>query len=210
MSRPSAARSRLLAVLGGLLLATACASPSQTTASGAGPEWIDRPGVTDEGDNRVLYAVGIAADNPNPAARRGAALANGRSELARSLATLVQGLVKSYMATNRDHYEMDTASSVEYYEDLTRQVTEEVLVGSRQVDTYLDPIDRTYYVRMRLALDDVLASYRQQMQAAYYREASRQRIKVKADEFEKDLDTQLENLRDMRADEINRAFGVGG
>lgn len=206
---PLTTRLSLLTLLGGALLAVGCSSPkSLTTTGGSGPEWIDRPnGVFDEGSARVVYAVGSAADNPNPAARRMQAMARARSELARSLAVLVQGMVKDYMAVNRDFYEMDTASSVEYYEDISRQVTDEMLVGSRQVDAYRDPSDNTYYVLVRLDFDDVISSYRAQMQAAYRREATRKRIKASADEFERDLDEQLDKLNEMKADEMNQAFG---
>ena len=157
----------------------------------------------------MIFAVGIAADNPNPAARRSQAIARGRSELARTLQTSVQSMVKDYMQTNRDFYDMDTASSMEYFEDISRQVTDEVLVGSRQVNAWRDPADNTLYVLMRLDFDDVIAEYKASMSQAYAREAQRKRIKANADAFEDELDTQIDKLRAMEADAVRDLLDSG-
>lgn len=211
MSPRTRASIALAAMLACVVPTIGCASGNHATmpVSTNAPEWIDRPnGLFDEGSSRVVYAVGIAADNPNPAARRNMAISRGRAELARTLQTVVQGLVKDYMSTNRDFYDMDTASSVEYYEDISRQVTDEVLVGSRQERAYRDPIDNTLYVLMRLDFDDVVSSYRAQMNAAFAREAVRKRIKAQADSFEGELDKQLEKLRGMEADAVAQLLGT--
>ena len=151
----------------------------------------------------MIYAVGIAADNPNPAARRNQALARGRSELARTISTRCQSLVVDYMQTNRDLYDMDGASSVEYYEDISRQVSDETLIGSQQARAWRDPEDGTYYVLMMLNFDDMIMEYKAKMQAAYQREAQRQRIKASAEDFESKLDEQLAKLDAMEATELN-------
>lgn len=202
--------------LGALVLAlgvTSCGSTpdtAQTPVSQNGPAWIDRPqNVFDEGSAVVIQAVGIAADNPNPAARRQMAITRARQELAATMGTLVQGMVVSYMDTNRDFYDMDSASSTEYYQDITRQVTQEMLVGSKAVDAWRDPIDNTYYVLMRLDLDDVILSYKSKMNGAYEREKTRQRIKANAMDFQKQLDDQLDKLNNMDAGQINSEL-MGG
>jgi len=98
----------VVVVLAAALFVVGCSTtPSASSpVSGGGPAWIDQPnGAYDEGSARVVYAVGIAANNPNPATRRNMALTRGRTELARTLSTMVQGMVKDYMSTNRDFYD---------------------------------------------------------------------------------------------------------
>lgn len=202
--------------LGALILALGVAScssaekPAQTPVAQNGPAWIDRPqSVFDEGSNVVIQAVGLAADNPNPAIRRQMAITRARQELAATMGTLVQGMVVSYMDTNRDFYDMDSASSTEYYQDITRQVTQEMLVGSKAVDAWRDPITNDYYVLMRIDLDDVISSYKSKMNGAYEREATRKRIKANAMDFQKQMDGQLDKLNGMDADAIQDEFLSG-
>lgn len=171
------------------------------------PLWIDQPqSLADEGNNVVIYAVGSAADNPNRSARRNMALTRARQELAATMGVLVQSMVVSYMDTNRDFYDMDSASSTEYYQDISRQVTQEMLVGSKQVDAYRDPISNEYYVLMRVDLDDVINSYKSKMSGTYDREATRRRIKANMEEFQGQMDAQLDQLRSMDAADLEAAL----
>lgn len=171
------------------------------------PLWIDQPqSLADEGNNVVIYAVGSAADNPSSSARRKMAQARARQELGATLGVLVQSMVVSYMDTNRDFYDMDSASSTEYYQDISRQVVQEMLTGSQQVDAYRDPITNEYYVLYRLDLDSVINSYRSKMSGTYEREATRRRIKANMDEFQAEMDAQLDKLRDMDAATLEAAL----
>ncbi len=203
----------LLAALMTAVVAVGCSSPqSQGLANSRNsPEWISRPNRIDgEGSERVIFAVGISNSNPNRALQQSQARTRARTELARTVNVLVQSMVKDYMATNRDYYEsMDTSSSTEYTQDISRQVTDQMISGAKQWDEYHDPIDQTYFVLYRMDLDDVILSYRDQMNAAFRREVTRKRIKADADEFEADLDEQLDKLNGMTADQIDALLGGG-
>jgi hypothetical protein len=175
------------------------------------PEWISRPSeAADEGTERALFAVGMADTNPNRSMQYTQARSRARTELARTVNVLVQSMVKDYMGSNRDYFEsMDTASSTEYTQDISRQVTQQMISGAKQWDDYHDPIDKTYFVLYRMDLDDVILSYADQMNAAFRREVTRKRIKVDADEFEADLDKQLDKLNEMTSAQINALVGGG-
>mgnify|MGYP003702464365 CR=1 FL=1 len=206
------ATSLLLLILT-VVVTPSCSSTgsSDLSTSRNSPEWISRPSrVGDEGRERAIFAVGMADTNPNRSMQYSQARSRARTELARTVNVLVQSMVKDYMESNRDYYEsMDTATSVEYTQDISRQVTQQMISGSKQWDDYHDPIDKTYFVLFRMDLDDVILSYRDQMNAAFRREVTRKRIKVDADDFEADLDKQLEKLNGMTAEQIDALVGGG-
>lgn len=201
--------SKLTLWLGALALsclAVGCAGTNEakTPTSEGGPTWIDQPnGAYDDGGEMVIYAVGIAANNPNPAARRSMAGTRARDELARTIATSVKGLVQDYMNTNRDFYDMDGASSVEYFEQISSQVVNETLVGSKQVNAWRDPATSTEYVLYRVDLDDVILSYKSKMQEAAKREMQRKRIKTQKDQFENKLNEQIDKIENWEAQQFN-------
>lgn len=208
--RASAATSlALLVVLS--ILGCSSTGPSGLSTARNSPEWISRPNrIGDEGSERAIFAVGMADTNPNRSMQSTQARSRARTELARTVNVLVQSMVKDYMESNRDYYEsMDTATSVEYTQDISRQVTQQMISGSKQWDDYHDPVDKTYFVLFRMNLDDVILSYRDQMNAAYRREVTRNRIKVDADQFEADLDRQLQKLNGMTAEQIDALVGGG-
>ena len=201
-----------LLALAGALFAVGCSSTQggQTPVSNSdAPDWVDRPQrAYDDGEGTAIYAVGIAAHNPNPAARRSMAIGRGRAELARTLSTLVQGMVEDYQSTNRDFYEgMDTASSLEMWSEISRQVTDEVLVGSQHVDSWRDPQTNTEYVLMKLEFNNVIAAYREEMSASFRREQTRDRIKGDRDAMEARLDEQLGALRERDAEALIAEIG---
>jgi hypothetical protein len=203
----------LLALLLTLGSTVGCSSTgaNDLSTSRNSPEWISRPSrIGDEGRERAIFAVGMADTNPNRSMQYSQARSRARTELARTVNVLVQSMVKDYMESNRDYYEsMDSATSVEYSQDISRQVTQQMITGSKQWDDYHDPIDKTYFVLFRMNLDDVILSYRDQMNAAFRREVTRKRIKVDADQFEADLDKQLQKLNGMSAEQIDELVGGG-
>ncbi len=206
--RKSAAWFLVLAV--GVAPLIGCKGPaSTTTTSGTGPAWIDQPNQYDDGETKALYAVGIGNYNPNVRAQRNSASASARAELAKSLRLQVQGLVQDYMNTNRDFYDLDGASSVEYYEEISNQVTNETLVGSYQIDSWKDGADKTLYVLYRLDLDSVFASYRDNMEKSFEREVQRKRIKVQKDDFDAKLKEQIEATEQMKLEQIRALSGDG-
>lgn len=190
---------------------TGCGTTAASLPVGeGGPAWIDQPnGAYDESGQKSIQAVGLAQDNPNRTVRHNQAVARARAELAKSITIQVQGLVEDYMNTNRDFYDMDGASSVEYFEEISRQVTNQTLVGSKQVDAWRDPVTNEEYILMRVDFDDVIHSYKERMAASFEREMQRKRIKAQKDQFENKLDEQIEKLNQAEIDQIRAMAGDG-
>lgn len=203
----------LVALLAIALPAVGCGSThagaSTPESASDAPAWVDKPQAAydDEVTTAAIFAVGIAANNPNPSARRSMAISRGRSEIARTLQVVVQGMIEDYQSTNRDFFEgMDTASSTEMWSEVSRQITDEVLVGSRQVDAWRDPASNTEYVLMKLEFNDVIASYKDQMAASFKREATRERIKADKESMEARLDEQLKKLQEKTSAQLFQDF----
>jgi len=174
------------------------------------PEWISRPShVGDEGHDLAIFAVGKSGANSNRSVQASDARRRARGELARTVNVLVQSMVKEFMASHRDYYEsMDSASSVEYTQDISRQVTQQMISGAKLWEDFHDPIEKAYYALYKMDLDEVILSYRDQMNAAFRREISRRRIMVDPEAFEADLDKQLNRLDTMTAKQIGALAGV--
>ena len=202
--------STLLATLGALALGPGCATDGQElSTSRNSPEWVAQSNrIDEEGDARVIYAVGMSEANRNPMLQMTQARNRARNELARTVGSLVQSMVKEYMSDNRDYYEnMDISSSEEYMQDISRLVADQMISVARQWRDYRDPLDRTQFVLYRIELEDVILSYRDQMSAAFRREVMRKRIKASADSFERDLEQQIARLDEMTADEVDALLG---
>jgi hypothetical protein len=200
----------LCVTLGAMALLPSCASDGPIVAeSRNSPEWIARSNrIGDEGSARVIYAVGEAEANRNRMLQMTQARNRARNNLARTVGSLVQSMVKEYIAANRDYYEdMDVSATEEYTQDISRLVADQMISVARQWDDYRDPIDRSQFVLYQVDLEDVILSYRDQMSAAFRREVMRKRIKASADAFERDLDTQLQKLGEMTAEQLDALVG---
>jgi hypothetical protein len=170
------------------------------------PSWISSPSrILDEGSTRVLFAVGMAERSANFSMQKVQASGLARNELARFLGKLVEGMVKDYMGTNRDYFQsMDTAASEEYMQDVSREVTDQYVVGTLPWDDYRDPIDNSLFVLYRVELDDVIRSYGDHMSAYFQRELTRKRIQANAGDFGVDLDKQLKKLNAWTAADFDK------
>ena len=208
-------------VFGGLsvlLLAFAlvggCSSPTPTPQISSGPrqlpEWISRPShIDDEGNGVALFAVGKSGAHSNRSMQADDARRRARGELARTVNALVQSMVRDFMETHRGYYEsMDSAFSVEYIQDISRQVTQQIISGAKLWEDFHDPLEKAYYALYKMDMAEVILSYRDQMNAAFRREVSRRRMVVDSEAFEVDLGRQLNRLRGMTAKQIRASSGV--
>ncbi|MDG2148856.1 MAG: hypothetical protein P8N09_04955 [Planctomycetota bacterium] len=201
-----------------LLLASAllggCSSPAPTPQVSPGPrqlpEWISRPSHIDgEGGEIAIFAVGKSDAHSNRSVQASDARRRARGELARTVNVLVQSMVRGFMETHRGYYEsMDSASSVEYIQDISRQVTQQIISGAKLWEDFHDPIEKAYYALYKIDMTEVILSYRDQMNAAFRREVSRRRMVVDSEAFEVDLERQLNRLRGMTAKQIRASSGV--
>ncbi|MCB9898272.1 MAG: LPP20 family lipoprotein [Planctomycetes bacterium] len=204
MTRTIGARLALVAMAAILLPVLGCASDGEKTdatlpVGEGGPKWIDQPqGVYEEGGEQWIYAVGQANFDPNRSAQRNKAAMRARTEMARVLKVAVQSMAEDYQSTNRDFYNMDAASSVEYYEEISRQVTDVTLSGSRQLDGWQDKATGDYYILYGMPLDtSFFDAYMKSAEDAYARYSQREMIKAQKEEYAGKLDEQLEKMKQM-------------
>lgn len=210
MTRTLGSRLSKLAMLAVLVPAIGCASSATdkeeaTLPEGTGgPVWIDQPqSQFDDGSEVWIYAVGQAVHDPNRAAQANKAKQRARTDIARTLQVSVQSMAEDYQNTNRDFYDMDGASSVEYYEEISRQVTDVTLSGSRVIDSWRDPSNGDYYVLLGMPLDNsFFDAYMKSSEEAYARWAQREMIKAQKEEYSDKLDAQLDKAKNMSKDQL--------
>ena len=129
-------------------------SSSQVTGAKGEPEWVARSGGVYEGEHgKAIYAVGSARKAPSYHIMLSQARTRARSELSKILTLQVQTMTKDFTETAGDLYDSETQSAVEYFQDVTRQISNNVLVGSEQADLWKNPEDGTVFILMKISLD---------------------------------------------------------
>lgn len=114
------------------------------------PEWV----LMGRDDNdKTLSASGSMSGTNNVALARSGALGRARTELSRQLALSVKAMLKDYQATVTGGGVFgEAADDEQYIEDVSTQVTELNLAGTRQEDTWISKTG-TYYVLVSVDLD---------------------------------------------------------
>jgi hypothetical protein len=184
----------LIAVLFGC---SSTESPIDGPTNIPGPAWIAQAGgvYKAEDGQTAIFAVGSYRISPNRDFMMKMARMSGRDEMARQLRITVQNMCTSYEREALDFYDEATSSSVINKEDVSRQVADEVLVGSRQISAYRDVEDGWYYVLMRCDLDNAFFNkFRESSQIAY-REGFAAYTKEQKDEAMKKLDEFIEQAQ---------------
>ena len=143
-----------------LLLATGCGSsgpekPSNTANNefeGA-PDWVVKGCAAYFGDKTAICGVGSAAGSRNISMLRTAAQGRGRTEIARSLSLQVKSMLKDYQSTTTGgEYFGEQANDEQHIEDVSKQVTNITLSGTRLEDTWVSN-SGTLYALMVLNLE---------------------------------------------------------
>ena len=189
-----------------LPLLAACASDApQGPPPSRSPAWLARSSqLADEGDRRVLFAVGRADADADRATQRQLAEKQAKIEMAKGVRLLVERMVRQYMGAHSAYYEpMDPTAADEYTEDVCQEVADDMAERAKPWDDYHDPIGKEYFVRLKMDLADVLASYRDRMTRAYERELLRERVAADAEAFAVDLESQLETLEGLSAGQLD-------
>ena len=165
------------------------------------PEWVDKAAGAYPGDQgSVIYGVGVASADPNPQAERDMAKLNGREEIARVTKVYVAELTKHFVQTHKDSYNEESASSVQFYQQVAKQVTDATLYGSMQVNSWKDMNGQRgakggLYVLMMLPLNNKFFDEVQNKYKDALRQYQAQILKVQADQALKDLDAELAKVR---------------
>jgi len=174
-------------------------------SAGKVPEWVVKgsgayPG--DKGD--AVYAVGIAAPDPDISAQTDKALNDGLSELARIMNVYVAELAKHFVRTHQGFFRHDEthASSVDFFQQAGKQVTGATLRNSSRIDSWVDinGLRGSYsrdamYVLMMLPLDGEFYDIAQEQYKAVLRQHEAALLKVQTEEALKALDEELEKAR---------------
>lgn len=176
----------LLLVAGTLLtlaiVVTGCASNSEVKETFATPPtWFDNPvkGCA-AGSQKVRSMVGFARD---------AAVTNARKNLAKALKTHIQSMMKQYKAEG----EADAKDfSEELSTEVTRELVEKTLVGTRVVKTEMK--GNQYYAMVCLDPETFGDAFDRMNKLS---QKERRALKARAKAEFKDMDVQLKKLREQ-------------
>jgi len=114
------------------------------------PEWVL---VGHDNNDKTLSAVGSTTGTNNVSLARTAAMGRGRTELARQLAVSVKAMLKDYQATVTGGGAFgEAADDEQYIQDVSKQITDINLTGTRQESTWISKTG-TYYVLVSLDLE---------------------------------------------------------
>ncbi len=159
------------------------------------PKWVDDPYGAFPGDKgKVLYAVGMCAYNPNPALTIKAARARARVEMANTLKTHVDSMMKDWMSSSNDFANPENQTSKQFLESVSRSVTSATLVGSREAKRWTSP-QGTVYVLMALDLNDAFfKAFKEKAKQALMAQQDKL-LKGQAESALADLDAYLEKQK---------------
>ncbi|MDX1903247.1 MAG: hypothetical protein SFU27_03730 [Thermonemataceae bacterium] len=124
------------------------------------------------------------------------ALSNSRDELARSINTKVKAVTDNYVNSREFNNREDVE---ERYENLTREVVEQELAGTRIICEKLVKTQEgkyKYYIAIELTTDDLLKSYNKRMQNL----SQEERVKIDYDyeKFKKTFEAEMEKASQDR------------
>lgn len=166
-------------------------SPNLQSEFANAPAWVTKGGSAEKGVSSAVGSAKIGPAGMNFATTE--AMANGRSELAQQISVKVKGLVKNFTQTSGvgDDQTVDKVSA-----QVSKQVTNQMLNGSKQEDLWVSPSE-TLYVLVVIdpealktnVKNSVLASYKndkalwQQFQAKKANEELDREIEKEFGEF---------------------------
>ncbi|MFH1707337.1 MAG: LPP20 family lipoprotein [Planctomycetota bacterium] len=169
---------------------------STVTGENGEPQWVSRGGGIYEGEyGKAIYAVGSARQAPAHHIMQSQARTRARTELSRILSVTVRSMTKDFTETAGDLYDKETQSAIEYFQDVSQQITNNTLVGSEQVATWKAG-DGTLFVLMKISLDNVINTFKTETKAALKREDAAKKIGFKAE----DAVDKMNELIDKTAD----------
>lgn len=145
-----------------VIVAASCGGPEKVTAEfsqtmeGA-PDWVTKDCAVyaeEKGEKPKLCGVGSSGGTRNISLARTAAETRARTALARSLEVKVKAMVKDYQATTTGGAGFGTeAADEQHVVDVSKQITDTTLSGTRIEDTWISPHDGTYFALIVLDAD---------------------------------------------------------
>lgn len=165
--------------------------------AGKKPEWVRKgSGAFKEESSTKLYGMGVYGPSPNVAAQLEGARVRARAELAAQMEITVQRLAKDFIEEQRDWFDIkSTATSDEFTSFVGKQVVNQVLIGSKQVDSWENPETGDLYMLYSIDLGDKFyEAYKKSLRRAMA-EKHRDILKVRVEEAEEELDEEVEKQR---------------
>lgn len=191
-------RRLLVGLLGGAALALAACSTTPTPPKDAieneladAPDWVRKGCSTywEKGEERRICGVGAMGGTRNAALARTGAMTRARTEIARSLQTQVEAMLKDYQSTTTGGEAFGAAANDEQHvEDVSRQITEMTLSGTEMVDSWISK-SGTFYALVSL---DVATFQQAVSQMEQLSESVRRAVIDRAERAFDDLDYQLD------------------
>lgn len=160
------------------------------------PAWVmGKLPYSEQGGYRdVLQAVGMSAPMRNPELSRRRAISSGRAELARVLGLKVQNLIKEWTQEHTDYFDNSGDSSIVYYEEVGRQITNAELIGSQVEAIYEHPVTNITYALIGISRSEAIEQVMSHM-----KEIARRRktafVEGKVDDAMKELDDVLKKTK---------------
>lgn len=160
------------------------------------PAWVmgELPYSEQGGYRDVLQGVGTSAPMKNPELPRKRAISSGRAELARVLGLRVQNLIKEWTQEHTDYFDNSGDSSIVYYEEVGRQITNANLIGSQVEAIYVHPKTDMTYALIGISRSEALEQVMSRM-----KEIARRRktafVEGKVDEAMDELDEVLDKTK---------------
>ena len=195
MKRGLTAVLSLVMIAGSTTVFTGCGGhrPHETQVAGVAlPDWFNDPFKDDQ-----FGAVGLARKSLGGMQEQlNKAMAQGRTELARTISTKVQAAYTSFFTEGGEAGWGENGEVVrnelaqEMSENVSRQITDQVLQGARRKDTWIHPKNEDLYVWVVIdnSMRDVLA---QQIKASARKEVAA-KAQVKAELKAKDALSRLD------------------
>jgi hypothetical protein len=190
----------LLAVVGAMALVRCGSAQEPRPVEGAlhgelegAPDWVLEGCNAYFGEKKsVICGVGSAGGTRNISIARSAAQGRARTEIARTLQVKVKAMLKDYQATVTGGEGFGTAADDEQYvTDVSKQVTDMSLPGTKLMKTWMSPKD-TLFVLMALDVEDFKSALNDMKQL---NAQVRQAIEKRAEKAFNELDKEVEKER---------------
>jgi len=156
------------------------------------PCWVTKGGncTGKDGDKaKFVWGVGNVSGTRNVGLAREAALGRARTDIARSLQTRVESMLKDYQATTTGGEEFGTAAADDQHiVDTTKQITDLTLSGTEMVDSWISQ-SGSFWVLARLDVDGFKDAVGRMNQLS---ETVRQAVVERADKAFAELDQEIE------------------
>jgi len=177
------------------LLVFSCVASKRTSI----PDWVIKGTEIFHEPNKV-YGIGICSPMKNKIAQIESAKVRARADIASKLAVHIRKEVFDFMQEHKEWFNLaDRTKSEEFIQVVTKQIVEETLVGSKEVDRWFDKKTGYLYLLFVINLDQQVYSKYTQV----FKKMAEQKhpifVEKKLKEISDELETELELFRKRKS-----------